>query len=322
MDGDRKVSVLAAGHNKKVPLLLVGTYSNMLPGEVHKKVWQVNKADGTTEWHCRETAQPRMHALYRKYMNVVDLHNKLRQGVVAMADVWQTRSWADRHFGEGLGLWEVNVYKALLYFQSSKWKGTSHSEFRARLAYTMMTLGRSRYPADLAADGAAPAAATAGGQTTAPSFVSPTSAHCHEYGKLDTGKTCSYCGKETRRKCLTCETFGRGIFYACNTGTGRVCMQKHAAGVPISHGNWCMSQSSKDRLKQRRSGSGMSSADSSDNSGSGPSQFPESSNMSPDNSAASRAARGASRAANVRRQRVGTPRPGQPAASRSSSSSS
>ena len=30
-----------------------------------------------------------------------------------------TVHWADRHFAEGLGFWEVNVYKALQYFHPS-----------------------------------------------------------------------------------------------------------------------------------------------------------------------------------------------------------
>ena len=47
-----------------------------------------------------------------------------------MADVWGTRDWADRHFAEGLGLWEVNVYKAAVTFQRVAYH---HSEFRKRL---------------------------------------------------------------------------------------------------------------------------------------------------------------------------------------------
>ena len=38
-----------------------------------------------------------------------------------MADVWETTSWADRDFAESLGLWEVNVYKALTRW-NPEWK--------------------------------------------------------------------------------------------------------------------------------------------------------------------------------------------------------
>ena len=168
--GDRQVTVLAGGHNKKLPLLLVGTYSNMLPGDDHKKVWQAPLADGTMQWYSRVTRQPRMHALYREHMNHVDLHNKLRQGVVSMADVWQTTSWIERHFAEGLGLWEVNVYKALCYFQKGRWGGVSHNEFRMRLAHAFMTLGKVPYPADSPEAAAGRADGTPRGH---PSFASP-----------------------------------------------------------------------------------------------------------------------------------------------------
>eukprot|EP00965_Chrysotila_dentata_P102411 3380900-Pleurochrysis_carterae.AAC.1 len=59
-----------------------------------------------------------------------------------MADVWSTHSWAERHFSEGIGFWEVNVYKTLTYFYPKE-KGLMHGEFRARLAWTLMTLGRA-----------------------------------------------------------------------------------------------------------------------------------------------------------------------------------
>eukprot|EP00966_Prymnesium_polylepis_P275779 6372042-Prymnesium_polylepis.1 len=97
----------------------------MLPGAEHTKTWQVNKSDGSVEYLSIRTKQPSMHALYRRWMNVVDIHNKLRQSVVSMADVWKTTSWNERHFAEGIGFWEVNVYKALVYFYF-QWKTLAH----------------------------------------------------------------------------------------------------------------------------------------------------------------------------------------------------
>eukprot|EP00965_Chrysotila_dentata_P080847 2668610-Pleurochrysis_carterae.AAC.1 len=64
-----------------------------------------------------------------------------------MADVWGTRSWAERHFAEGLGFWEVNVFKALVYFYP-QWKLLPHDAFRARLAWALMTLGKAPFPHD------------------------------------------------------------------------------------------------------------------------------------------------------------------------------
>eukprot|EP00965_Chrysotila_dentata_P165960 5479383-Pleurochrysis_carterae.AAC.1 len=80
-------------------------------------------------------------------MNLVDSHNELRQGVTSIADVWGTRSWVERHFSEGLGFWEVNVFKALVYF-SPQWRDLGHTEFRERLAWEFLTLGKAPYPDD------------------------------------------------------------------------------------------------------------------------------------------------------------------------------
>lgn len=125
--GSQQVTLLAAGHNKKVPLLPISTYGSMLEGKTHVKTWQVNLPDGTVEYHSIRTKQPQVHALYRKWMNVVDVMNKLRQGVVSMADVWHTTKWHERHFAEGLGFWEVNVYKTLVYFYP-RWSSLAHGD--------------------------------------------------------------------------------------------------------------------------------------------------------------------------------------------------
>eukprot|EP00965_Chrysotila_dentata_P106182 3506726-Pleurochrysis_carterae.AAC.1 len=71
-----------------------------------------------------------------------------------MADVWATVSWVERHFAKGIGFWEVNVYKALILFYP-RWKDLSHGDFGARLAWTLLTLGKEEYPADNAAQQAA-----------------------------------------------------------------------------------------------------------------------------------------------------------------------
>ena len=86
-----------------------------------------------------------VHALYHKFYGVVDGHNLLRQGLVSMADAWPTIDWADRHFAEGLGFWEVNVYKALLMWHPVYKSGLGHTKFRKMLAHTLLTLGKVPY---------------------------------------------------------------------------------------------------------------------------------------------------------------------------------
>ena len=268
MPGERKVTVLAAGHNKKVPLLLVGTHSNLLPGREHVKVWHSNLTDGTTQYYKKVTKQPEMHQIYREHMNHVDLHNKLRQGVVSMADVWQTTSWVERHFAEGLGLWEVNVYKALQYFQPAKWKHISHNEFRVRLAFAFMTLGKATYPTDLqpeqrrASFTSPPPPTTTNCPPPSPlggdQVVNPMN-HVWVYDK-NIHKRCSYCGKQCHMYCKTCQDSGIGDFYACMKTT-RGCTAKHVANETVKHYSF--------KKKKRNDASGSSGVSGSSTSGGG-----------------------------------------------------
>ena len=142
----RPVTLIAGGNNKKVPLLLISSYASMVAGEVHVRTWTAQNAEGVEEVHRLETQQTAMHELYRKYMNLVDLHNKLRQGVNSMADAWHTSSWIERHFAELLGFVEVNLFKTLQYFKPAQYSGMSHGLFRAHLAWALMTLGRADFP--------------------------------------------------------------------------------------------------------------------------------------------------------------------------------
>ena len=238
--GARRVNILATGHNKKVPLLLVCTYGSLKAGEMHTKVWQAPQADGTMRTYRRDTPQPEVHALYRKYMNLVDLHNKLRQGVVSMADVWHTVSWPDRHFAEGLGFWEVNVYKALLYFQPATWGERSHNDFRMRLAFAFMTLGKTKYEQPVRSEQLQPSQAK--GSAAPPSSVPLPSTQAgatiaHEYTQAKP-KTCSYCGRQCMLLCETCVRSGRGHFFVCSTGSGRDCISRHVSGELAKHGTF------------------------------------------------------------------------------------
>ena len=62
--GGKTLTLLAAGNNKKVPLLLISTASTMLPAEEHKKSWRVLKADGTYEVRTLTTAQTQVGVYY------------------------------------------------------------------------------------------------------------------------------------------------------------------------------------------------------------------------------------------------------------------
>ena len=102
--------------------------------------------------HQISTPQTQMHELYCKYMNLVDIHNKLRQGQCSMANVWKTTSWSNRHFAEMLGFAEVNMYKSLSFFIKDKWAAMSHNDFRRRLAWVFLTLGKEPFLEDVLPD--------------------------------------------------------------------------------------------------------------------------------------------------------------------------
>ena len=270
--GDRKFTLLAAGNNKKVPLLLICTAFTMLPGEEHNKVWKVNQADGSVEYHSLKTEQPEVHALYRLWMNIVDIHNKLRQGVVSMADIWATQHWPKRHFAEGLGFWEVNVYKALVYFvQVAELAKMAHSEFRARLAWAFMTLGKVPYPKDGNPAGTSGAgnSATSGDFFTpgaVPEAPLPGATHVYKRTPGTSGKTCLYCGKMAYQLCTTCEQLFGVPYPVCGprSASKMACIEKHAAGEPCLHSTFSMTSPAKRIMKaaqQKRRNAGAEADD-------------------------------------------------------------
>ena len=94
------------------------------------------------------SAPPEMHQIYREYMNLIDLHNKLRHGETSMANAWLTHHWENRHFAVMLGMIEVNIFLSLKYFKKGLWCEMSHNEFRRRIAHAFLTLGKEPFPED------------------------------------------------------------------------------------------------------------------------------------------------------------------------------
>ena len=281
--GSRNVTLTASGNNKKVPLLLISTYGSMLPGKTHVKTWQTVNADGTVAYNTLKTSQSQIHALYRRWMNVVDVHNKLRQGVVSMADVWATTSWVERHFAEGLGFWEVNVFKCLIYFYSSTWGHIAHGDFRARLAWACMTLGKVTYPADAAAATAVgpspgsgssrPSSSSGAGPSSAGMATAPLPGGTHSYAKYasNQARKCAYCPKGMAYQwCETCFVAGLGKINVCGRKSGRPCMDDHVCGKPILHATFTMSEMGKSTMLEKRSRAQGEDADDEDDAHVGP----------------------------------------------------
>ena len=216
-------TVLAAGHNSKKPVLVVSTASTMLPAPDYAKTWTWINALGEAVKYSIRVPTTKVHALYHRYFHLVDVHNHLRQGLVAMADVWATTDWAHRHFAEGLGFWEVNVYKALLYWHRD-YKTLGHGNFRKRLAHACLTLGKVSYGAGGSREG------------------SPSAANdFHILQKFDNYKNehhqCGFCprGVNSYYYCKSCFPDGRPTHAVCNPSVGRDCFAKHVAGHAPAH---------------------------------------------------------------------------------------
>ena len=236
--GGKELTLLAAGHNKKVPLLLIATHGTMLPAQAHVKKWRTPTADGGEKWHKLVTPQTYVHKLYRENMNAVDVHNKLRQGVCAMADIWKTKNWVERHFAELLGFLEVNMYLSLTHFLP-EYRDLSHPQFRKQLAWALMTLGKVAYPsADDGQSVAGSNSSAAAAERTAD--CSATDGIAHAYVAFDGGvkHTCAYCGNRAYQYCFPCQLQGLGTIAVCGRKTHRDCIDQHARGKPQLHSSW------------------------------------------------------------------------------------
>jgi len=273
--GARSVTLTAAGNNKKVPLLLIASASSMVEGEEHVKRWTTRDASGEATLHELRTTQPEMHQIYREYMNLIDLHNKLRQGETSMADAWHTHYWENRHFAEMLGIIEVNIYLSLKYFKKGLWCEMSHNEFRRRLAHAFLTLGKEPFPEDGVQECASVSSGSRAQQDTPPTTCTTWSSASLSSGALSASDlfagpgvehqfasynaqtrenhTCAYCGTLTTKFCLSCSLAGRGKIAVCGRRSGRDCIDKHASGAQVKHASWKLESRDDDgRLGLRR----------------------------------------------------------------------
>ena len=220
---------LAAGHNSKRPVLVVSTASVMTPADDYTKTWTWVDAAGDLVKYTIRVATTMVHAMYHRWFHIVDVHNHLRQGLVSMADVWATKNWAHRHFAEGLGFWEVNVYRSLLFFHPHwKSKRLGHGKFRGRLAHAFLTLGKVEFN-------------TAGGSHAAQAEPTAEEKGRHKIEKFanydNEHHKCGYCGTvHGYFFCRTCFPDGKATHALCFNRSKGECFEKHALKVQPAFG--------------------------------------------------------------------------------------
>ena len=128
-------------------------------------------------------------------------------------------------FAEGLGFWEVNIYRALTCFRADEWGSVSHRSYRERLAHALLTLGAPWGQAEGA--GINDASEQDGHYCTLVRFE----AYKNEKHQ------CGHCKEKAYFYCKRCFPDASSVEYAtCNPATGRKCFAKHVLGVKPTHG--------------------------------------------------------------------------------------
>ena len=128
--------LLAAGDKDKQPMCLLGTAGTSTMGEPMVRKYSTQRADGTIGCIERTLEQWNIHALYRHFFNVIDMHNAKRQGGTSFEDAWKTHRWWLRDFQILFGMSEVNAY--LLWRKFKPHEGSCDPDFfRRRLAMQM-----------------------------------------------------------------------------------------------------------------------------------------------------------------------------------------
>ena len=241
----KKTKLVAAIHNCKQPMMLISTASTLIPTHPRVKAWRKTLPDGSHQVFTRTTDQtevceaakatPRsclnradhkslwqMHEFYHHWFHQIDDHNELRQGEVSFADAWETNDWAERHFAEGLGFWEVNVFKAAVTFQGVTY---NHNEFRKRLAHAFLTLGKVPYEKSIDE-------IVRDAKKTKVCLH-----HMRSFEAMGAGRAaklaCGYCGaRSAYLMCVDCFPTYEDVKYGiCNPVTGRTCVQEHVLGT-------------------------------------------------------------------------------------------
>ena len=177
-----------------------------------------------------------------------------------MADVWDTKQWWHRHFAESLGFWEVNVFKALVYFHPD-YKELQHPEFRRLLAHALLTEGQ---PLVIDVDkepAVSPTETIAEGHQWC-SFAKRAFDEGRDVPKSgEMHRSCGYCAAKVMAYgfCSVCFPAGtKPTFGICGPSTGRNCMQRHSNGAAPSHAMHKRAREAKEEPREGPGGDGSS----------------------------------------------------------------
>ena len=88
-------------------------------------------------------ARPRVIDTYQMAAGVIDQHNQLRQGDLALEKVWVTQNWAFRIITTVIGICVVDTYCACIWMTSDESvKNLGQTRFVSRLAAQLIEQGK------------------------------------------------------------------------------------------------------------------------------------------------------------------------------------
>ena len=131
--------IFATGWGDMTRKNLVHTDGASSAGSSHRKRrWrECDDGDGTeVEW--RETKRPKVVEEYFDAAKVIDVHNHMRQGGLALEEAWATKSWEHRLASTLIGMIETDAFLAMKHFQPHC-NDIDHADFTEELAFQLLT---------------------------------------------------------------------------------------------------------------------------------------------------------------------------------------
>lgn len=231
------IQINAAGWRDKKVHTYVSTCSTSLNGSPCKK----RRVDEMNKVFYKEVKRPKIAEEYHDGSPAVDIHNHLRQGGLALEEVWGTQNWQHRMFACIFGIIECNAYLAFKYFNLGK-ENLTHQCFTEALAMQLLTydLNRSETQANPTAETVVVCHTK---QNVTQNGLSPESNGAHTLRALSKDDE----RQRVQRKCVICsrvrKTQQKASYYCtlcgknvvlCSPSTGRNCFAYHVSkGVPI-----------------------------------------------------------------------------------------
>ena len=219
----KKRKLYAGGHMGKAPLVLVASCSTSLPGEPqvrHRSFF----ANGEVQRNQYQPAQPKMHALYRKNFNAVDVSNRLAEGPNCLSDAWRTRQVLHRLVAASLSTCVTNAYQAWMQVHALTSATYPQQQFKIDLAESLFKMHNEMLAGRLGRGRRSTQAKPAADDH----LRVPDRFASHAFGHTDERRMCDVCSaRQTNLKC-SCGT------YVCAEGKKndvRHCMLQHLDGA-------------------------------------------------------------------------------------------